>query len=87
MPRKHDRPDPNLIIEGSRRVQPSKRGMGRDYPITPLEALRERDKSKQSQITGGSGLILSIKVTQNDQAIPGQVIPGNGNNAFFDARW
>jgi hypothetical protein len=46
MPREHDRPDPNLIIQGARRVQPSKRGLGKDYPVTPLEELRERDKSK-----------------------------------------
>ena len=46
MPREHDRPNPNLIIQGTRRVQPSKRGQGNDYPITPLEELRERDKSK-----------------------------------------
>ena len=46
MPREHDRPDPNLIIQGGRRVQPSKRGLGNDYPVTPLEELRERDKSK-----------------------------------------
>jgi len=47
MAREHDRPDPNLIIQGSRRVQPSKRGQGRDYPITPLEELKEREKRKQ----------------------------------------
>jgi hypothetical protein len=47
MPRERDRPDPNLIIQGARRVQPSKRGLGHDYPITPLEELRERDKSKR----------------------------------------
>ena len=47
MAREHDRPDPNLIVQGSRRVQPSKRGQGNDYPITPLEELKERRKSKQ----------------------------------------
>ena len=46
MPREHDRPDPNLIIQGACRVQPSKRGLGKDYPVTPLEELRERDKGK-----------------------------------------
>jgi hypothetical protein len=46
--REHDRPDPNLIIQGARRVQPSKRGLGKDYPVTPLEELRERDKSKRT---------------------------------------
>ena len=46
----HDRPDPNLIVHGSRRPQPSKRGLGNDYPITPLEELRERDKCKQINI-------------------------------------
>lgn len=38
----HDRPDPSLIVEGSRRVQPSKRIQGHDYPITPLEELRSK---------------------------------------------
>jgi hypothetical protein len=47
MPRERDRPDPHLIIEGARRVQPSKRGLGNDYPITALEELKERDKSKR----------------------------------------
>ena len=47
MAHKHDQPDPNLIIPGSRHVQPSKHGQGRDYPITPLEELKEREKSKQ----------------------------------------
>jgi hypothetical protein len=36
----HDRPDPSLIVEGSRRVHRSKRVQGQDYPITPLEELR-----------------------------------------------
>ena len=44
----HDQPDPTLIVQGSRRVQPSKRGLGRDYPTTPLEELRERVKSKKT---------------------------------------
>ena len=36
----HDRPDPSLIVEGSRRIHRSKRVQGQDYPITPLEELR-----------------------------------------------
>jgi hypothetical protein len=47
MPHEHDRPDPNLIIQGTHCVQPSKYGLGNDYPVTPLEELRERDKCKQ----------------------------------------
>jgi hypothetical protein len=39
----HDRPDPSLIVEGSRRSHPSKRIQGEDYPIT-LEELRVRSK-------------------------------------------
>ena len=38
----HDQPDPTLIVQGSHHVQPSKRGLGKDYPTTPLEELRER---------------------------------------------
>jgi hypothetical protein len=49
MPREHDRPDPNLIVQGARRVQPSKRGLGKDYPVTPLEELKERDLSEQAK--------------------------------------
>ena len=44
----HDRPDPTLIVEGSRRALPSKRVQGDDYPITPLEELRTRDRGKAS---------------------------------------
>jgi hypothetical protein len=40
--KEHDRPDPTLIISGSCRPQPSKRGLGMDYPMTPLEELNER---------------------------------------------
>jgi hypothetical protein len=47
MPHEHDRPNPQLIIQGARHQQPSKRGQGKDYPIMPLEELRKRDKSKQ----------------------------------------
>ena len=49
MTREHDRPDQNLIITGARRVQPSKRGLGEDYPITLVEErlLEERNKSKR----------------------------------------
>jgi hypothetical protein len=47
MPCKHNCPDPNLIIQGAHRVQPSKHGLGNDYPVTPLEELRERDKCKE----------------------------------------
>jgi hypothetical protein len=42
----HDQPDPTLIIQGSRRAQPSKHGLGKDYLTTPLEELRERAKGK-----------------------------------------
>jgi hypothetical protein len=45
----HDQPDPSLIVEGSRRPQPSKRVQGSDYPITPLEELRSRGKGKDSR--------------------------------------
>lgn len=44
--REHDRPDPALIIKGPRRTLPSKRVQGFDYPITPLEEIRMREKSK-----------------------------------------
>jgi len=40
----HDKPDPTLIIEGSRRALPSKRVQGQGYPTTVSEELRERDK-------------------------------------------
>jgi hypothetical protein len=43
----HDRPDPSLIVEGSRRQQPSKCVQGHDYPITPLEKLSVRSKGIQ----------------------------------------
>jgi hypothetical protein len=39
-----DRPDPALIIEGSRRSHPSKRVQGIDYPIPVSEELRHREK-------------------------------------------
>ena len=38
----HDKPDPTLIIEGSRRTHPSKRIQGQGYPLTVTEELRER---------------------------------------------
>ena len=41
----HDRPDPSLIVEGTRRTNPSKRIQGDDYPITPLEELELRERS------------------------------------------
>ena len=44
MAREHDQPDPALIIEGSRRPQPSKRIQGCDYPVSALEELQKRDK-------------------------------------------
>jgi hypothetical protein len=44
----HDRPDPSLIVEGTRRTNPSKRIQGDDYPITPLEELRVRSKGTYS---------------------------------------
>ena len=49
-PHEHDRrPDPTLILQGVCHVQPSKHGLGNDYPITPLdsEELKDRDKSKR----------------------------------------
>jgi hypothetical protein len=48
MTREHDRPDQNLIIQGARRVHPSKRGLGEDYPVTLAEErlLEQRNKSK-----------------------------------------
>ena len=44
----HDRPDPSLIVEGTRRTNPSKRIQGDDYPITPLEELCARKKGMHS---------------------------------------
>ena len=44
MARGHDQPNPALIIEGPRRLQPSKRMQGRDYPVSALEELQKRDK-------------------------------------------
>jgi hypothetical protein len=71
MPCEHDHPDPNLIIQGTCHVQPSKRGLGNDYPVTPLEELRERDKCKRI-IRKKEFLKLTFicKVTLNDLVIP-----------------
>jgi len=44
----HDRPDPSLIVEGTRRLHPSKCMQGNDYPITPLEELHVRSKGTYS---------------------------------------
>ena len=44
--RQHDQPNPNLIVEGSRKVQPSKRVQGQDYPTTVLEELDQRNKGR-----------------------------------------
>jgi hypothetical protein len=46
--KEHDRPDPSLIVEGTRRSHPSKRIQGNDYPITPSEELRVRSKGTYS---------------------------------------
>ena len=57
----HDRPDPSLIIQGSRRPQPSKRVQGSDYPITPLEELRSQGKGRTHLCSASCsiGLIFS----------------------------
>ena len=49
LPCEHDCPDPILILQGVHHVQPSKCGLGNDYPITPLnfEELKDRDRSKR----------------------------------------
>jgi len=46
MAREHDPPNQTLIIEGSRHLQLSKCGLGNDYPITPLEELKQREKGE-----------------------------------------
>ena len=56
----HDRPDPTLIVEGSRRALPSKRIQGDDYPITPLEELRTRDKGKLTKYDGRKTICLIL---------------------------
>ena len=81
MPRKeHDRPDPNLIIHGSRRVQPSKRGLGIDYPITPLEELNER---QQSKLTILSSIIMHLPFQANDDVVMQDIQNDASNDAFF----
>jgi len=40
--KEHDGPDPSLIVGGSWHQVPLKHVQGKDYPITPLEELRER---------------------------------------------
>ena len=42
----HDQPNPALIIEGSRRPQPSKHVQGCDYPVSALEELQNIRKKK-----------------------------------------
>jgi hypothetical protein len=39
-----DQPDPTLIVEGSRRIHPSRRVQGQNYPTTALEELEQREK-------------------------------------------
>jgi hypothetical protein len=46
MGREHDRPDPTLIISGSRRPHPSKRIQGLDYPETLLKESEIRKPEK-----------------------------------------
>ena len=44
--RQHDQPNPNLIVEGSQKIQPSKRVQGHDYPTTVLEGLDQCNKGQ-----------------------------------------
>jgi hypothetical protein len=46
----HNQPNPNLIVEGSQRIQPSKGIQGDDYPTTALEELDQHNKSQSSKI-------------------------------------
>ena len=46
----HDQPNPNLIIEGSQKSNPSKRVQGQDYPTTAIEELDQRNKSQSSGV-------------------------------------
>jgi hypothetical protein len=57
----HDRPDPTLILHEPRRVQPSKRGLGIDYPRTPLEELNERNQGKRLPFGQGYQLTQPTK--------------------------
>lgn len=79
-PKEHDRPDPNLIIHGSRRVQPSKRGLGIDYPMTPLEELNER---QQSKLTVLSSIIMHLPFQANDDVVMQDIQNDASNDAFF----
>jgi hypothetical protein len=45
----HDQPNPNLIVEGSRKIHPSKCVQGHDYPTTALEELDQRNKGQSSK--------------------------------------
>ena len=85
-PHEHDRrPDPTLILQGVCHVQPSKHGLGNDYPITPLdsEELKDRDKSKRM-----IEIFFFLKLTFTHKATP--AICTSNNDASFDnvrLRW
>ena len=65
MARGHDQPDPALIVEGSRRHQPSKRVQGEDYPVSALEVLQKRDRGTYCG-THELKLLTSCKVFQRN---------------------
>ena len=71
----HDRPDPSLIVEGSRRPHPSKRIQGHDYPITPLEELHVRSKGMYS---------LHATQVHSENISVGIVVTGGTNPSGLD---
>ncbi|KIL54867.1 hypothetical protein M378DRAFT_182392 [Amanita muscaria Koide BX008] len=64
--REHDRPNLNLIIEGSRKVQPSKRIQGQDYPVTALQELQERDKELPKSVANSSKSLPKASSSLNE---------------------
>ncbi len=60
----HDRPDPSLIVQGSRRPQPSRCIQGDDYPVTPLEELQVRSKGMYSPCATSHSENISIGVVK-----------------------
>ena len=54
----HDQPNPNLIVEGSRKILPTKRIQGEDYPTTVLERSDQRKKGFSYEICATAGTAL-----------------------------
>ena len=90
----HDQPNQDLIIEGSKKIHPSKRVQGQDYPMMVVEELDQQNKGQFYKIYATTQFIsifisdfrnpTTLNVANGNVSESSSGLKGAGQNYFKD---